>query len=149
LENPSRRSHKCKIFLFTKKENEKVNFLSLLIENYPEILKEEGFLTISEESLKGTHGEGKKNYEHILSSAELVAILAKNYKDYGTSIKDAEITAYFHEQKTKAAEEQKNSYELLRKAFEIGDAKAADNKTPAATQDANAEKKEENAEAAA
>ncbi len=61
--------------------------MSLVIENYPEILKEEGFLTVSEESLKGTHGEGKKNYEHILSSPELVEALVKNYKEYGTSIK--------------------------------------------------------------
>ena len=45
---------------------------------------------MSEESLKGTHGEGdaqKKNYEYILGDPELIEVLVKNYKDLGVSIK--------------------------------------------------------------
>ena len=61
-------------------------FLTLVIENHPDALKEEGILTVSVDSLKasGKHG---KNYEYLLSSYELLQVLSKNYKDYGLSIK--------------------------------------------------------------
>lgn len=73
--------------LTVKENKDPVNFLTLLIENYPEVLKEEGILTVSEESLKGNGLHGK-NHEYLLSSPELIEVLSKNYKDeYGVAIK--------------------------------------------------------------
>ena len=68
-------------------EKEDIYFLTVVIENHPEALKEESILTVSEESLKGTGLHGH-NYEYILSSAELREVLSNNYKDeYGVPIK--------------------------------------------------------------
>lgn len=65
----------------------------MVIEHKPDLLKEEGILTVSEASLKGTNPHGK-NYEYLLSKPELIEVLSKNYNDYGVPIKVNRNTFY-------------------------------------------------------